>query len=71
MALTTADLETLDAAIATGELTIEFNGRRVTYRSIADLLLAREHVASVLATSSASAPRVAAYRVDFTTGRGF
>jgi hypothetical protein len=71
MALTAADLETLDAAIATGELTVEFNGRRVTYRSVAELLAARKHVADVVAASTATAPRIGAYRVDFTTGRGF
>lgn len=71
MALTAADLETLDAAIATGELTVEFNGRRVTYRSVAELLAARKHVADVVATATAASPRIGAYRVDFTTGRGF
>ena len=71
MALTAADLEKLDAAIATGELSVEFNGRRVTYRSISDLLAARKHVSDVVAASAATARRIGAYRVDFTTGRGF
>lgn len=70
MALTTTDLANIDAAIATGELEVEFNGRRVKYRSIAELMTARAHVASVLATSTTATPRRAAYRVDFTTSRG-
>ena len=37
MAFTTADLAAVDQAIATGELSVEVNGRRITYRSVADL----------------------------------
>jgi len=70
MALTQTDLATIDAAIATGELEVEFNGRRVKYRSIAELMAARAHVASVLAAES-STPRRAAYRVNFSTSRGY
>ena len=70
MALTQTDLATIDAAIATGELEVEFNGRRVKYRSIAELMAARAHVASVLASES-STPRRAAYRVNFSTSRGY
>jgi hypothetical protein len=70
MALTTTDLANIDAAIATGELEVEFNGRRVKYRSITELMAARAHVASVLAASSATTTRRGAYRVDFTTSRG-
>lgn len=48
MALTKDDLDTLDEAIASGELTVRVEGREITYRSIDDLLKARRHVASVL-----------------------
>lgn len=71
MALSAADLEALDAAIATGELTVEFNGRRVTYRSVDELLKARQHVASVVSAASSATPARGAFRVEFTTGRGF
>lgn len=37
MAFTTADLEALERAIASGELTVNVNGESVTYRSMADL----------------------------------
>lgn len=71
MALTTTDLDNLDTAIATGELTVEFNGRRVTYRSIGELMQARVHVASILANASPTTRPAGAYRINFTTGRGF
>jgi ribosomal protein S17E len=48
MALTTDDLNELDLAIASGELTVKIDGREVTYRSIDDLLKARRHVNALL-----------------------
>lgn len=69
MALTQTDLDNLDAAIATGELKVEFNGRMVVYRSVSELMAARAHVASVLSANSSSAPRTAAFRVGFATIR--
>ena len=33
----------LDAALASGELTIEYQGRRITYRSVPELMTARGH----------------------------
>ena len=48
MALSQTDLDNLDAAIASGELTVEFNGRKITYRSISELLKARNHVAQAI-----------------------
>ncbi|MEN9923905.1 MAG: hypothetical protein RL268_31 [Pseudomonadota bacterium] len=68
MALTSQDIDNLDAAIATGELEVEVNGRRVKYRSISELKAAREHVSSVL-QRDASAPRRAVFRVGFSTSR--
>lgn len=55
MALTQSDLDRLDAAIATAELEVEFgDGRRVRYRSVAELTAARDHVAGVLRTAAAA-----------------
>lgn len=51
MAFTTDDLAALDAAIASGELTVSHNGRTVTYRSISDLLKARATVAAEIAAA--------------------
>ena len=48
MAYTSSDLDRLDSAIASGVLTVEFGGRKRTFRSIDDLLKARAHVAAQL-----------------------
>ncbi|MCF1458769.1 MAG: hypothetical protein LPH21_14825 [Shewanella sp.] len=52
MALSKEDLDELDLAIASGELTVKVDGREVTYRSIDDLMKARRHVAGVLRTQA-------------------
>jgi ABC-type cobalamin transport system ATPase subunit len=71
MALSQSDLDALDAAIASSELEVQLDGRRVRYRSLDELLKARAHVAQVLAASAqgpASTRR--RYRFAFTTYRG-
>lgn len=52
MALTQTDLDALDAAIASGILTVRTGDRLVTYHSIADLKAARAHVAGTIAGQS-------------------
>ncbi|WP_280190348.1 phage head-tail joining protein [Delftia sp. PS-11] len=54
MALTQADLDALDLAIASGELTVSHAGRTVTYQSTDSLLKARKHVADVLRSQAGS-----------------
>ena len=44
MAFTTADLERIDRAIAKGELEVEYQDRKVRYRSIPELIAARTEV---------------------------
>ncbi len=45
MAWTQTDIDRLDAAIASGELTVQHSdGRRITYRSIGELKAARAMV---------------------------
>ncbi len=44
MAFTTDDLDALDEAIASGELTVKIDGREITYRSMSDLLKAKRHI---------------------------
>lgn len=71
MSFTSADLAAVDAAIATGELTVEVNGRRVTYRSMDDLERARTLIKGDLAAQSPNAgTRRGSYRVTFATLRG-
>lgn len=72
MAYTQSDLDTIDSAIATGELEIEIHGpnglRKIRYRSIGELKAAREHIASLL--NRAASPRhPGAWRVSFSTAR--
>ena len=52
MAFTPQDLAAVDAAIASGELTIRSNGREVTYRSQAELFKAREAISAALAAQA-------------------
>lgn len=68
MALTQTDLDRLDAAIATSELEVEVDGHRRRFRSIAEMLSARAHVATVLAAGSGRTAGVT-YRPTFTTQR--
>ncbi len=49
MAYTKDDLDLIDEAIASGELTVKINGREVIYRSIDDLLKARRHISRMIA----------------------
>lgn len=52
MAFTTADVDALDRAISSGELTVRTNDRLVTYRSIEELILARDRVSAALAAAT-------------------
>jgi len=53
MAFTQTQLDAIDAAIASGELKITFDGREIVYRSIADLLKARDTIKAGLQESGA------------------
>lgn len=45
---TLTQLEAIEAAIASGELTVEYDGKRVTYRDMAELLKARDLIRAEL-----------------------
>lgn len=64
MAFTQSDLDAVERAIASGELTIISNGRTVTYRSMSDLLRARDTIRADL--QKAAAPRAPTFG-----GRGY
>lgn len=70
MALSQTDLDALDTAIASSELEVQLEGRKVRYRSTDELLKARAHVAGVLAGIGTGAPRRRSYSLDFRTLRG-
>jgi len=69
MAFTQSDLDNINAAIATGELTVEINGRRVTYRSIPELERARSIIQGDLATATQGTQRRGNFTVRFATAR--
>lgn len=71
MAITQADLDALNTAIIGAELEVEFQGRRVRYRSVSELRAAYQHAQSELAAQTSSAStRTGPYRFRFTTARG-
>jgi len=71
MAHTQTDLDNIKTAIASGELSVEVNGRKVVYRSIDDLRKARDDIAAELAAPSTSAStRRGTFAVRFSTARG-
>jgi hypothetical protein len=60
MAYTQADLDALDRAITGSQLEVQYGDRRVRYRSMDELLAARQHVAQQIARRHAAAARCAA-----------
>lgn len=63
---TQADLDKLDRAIASGQLSVQLGERRVQYRSMDEMLQARRHIEAQLS----AAPKRSVYRFTFTTARG-
>lgn len=55
MAFTQKDLDAVEAAIASGELSVKSDGREVTYRSMADLMTARDTIRRGLRDAGAGA----------------
>lgn len=45
---TETQLDAVESALATGELTVEYEGKRVTYRSVAELRTARDLIRAEL-----------------------
>jgi hypothetical protein len=69
MAYTSTDLDAINAAIASGELTVRHNGREVTYRSIDDLLKAKRTIESELNGAASGGRNGGSYRFAFKTAR--
>lgn len=69
MSWTTADVSRLQAAIASGQLSVRLGERQVTYQSVEAMLTALDRMKADMA--AAAAPRRAATaRFHFTTLRG-
>lgn len=73
MPFTQTDLDAVNAALASGELTVRAaDGKTVTYRTVDELLKARNLIVNELSMqSSGRTARGGAYRVKFSTLRGF
>ncbi len=56
MAFTQAQLDAIEAALATGTLTVEYAEKRVTYRSQADMIALRNLMKNELSASSGVPP---------------
>lgn len=54
MALSQADVDALEKALASGELTVEYDGRRTTFRSVEELRRAIAYVKDAVAAQSAA-----------------
>lgn len=61
MSFTQKHLEAVEAAIARGEKTVRYTDRTVEYRTVDELLKAREEIRTSLAT--AAKPRSRVYRL--------
>jgi len=68
MAFTTADLTAIDAAIKSGALSVSYNNRTINYRSVAELLQARETILADIQTA-AGTRRSRTFRLQ-QSGRG-
>jgi hypothetical protein len=66
MSWTTADLTAVERAIASGELSVQFADRRVQYRSIDELLKARDVIKESIAGSGGTAAAVRCTYGSFT-----
>jgi len=58
MAWTNEQLQALEEAIAQGALTIEFNGKRITYRSLDEMMRLRDQMKKSLGNTQPGATTV-------------
>lgn len=57
MAWTTIDLATIEAAIASGTLRVQFADRMVQYHTVTELLKARDAIKQSISTTAGNATR--------------
>lgn len=70
MAVTQTDIDNLNAAIATGEKQVVLDGQSITYRSISDLIAARNDIQEQLNKQSTTTRRVKRIGLYY-SGRGY
>ncbi len=61
MALGQADLDNLERALASGQLSVQYDGKSVTYRSVAELTAAIAYTREQLALQTATGPVTQSY----------
>lgn len=61
MAFTQSQLDALEAALATGTLTVEYAEKRVTYRSQAEMIALRNLMKNELASASGAVAQRTTY----------
>lgn len=73
MAITQSHIDTLNAAIASGERVVVLNGQSITYRTVADLIQARNDLLKQMQDAEArAAGRVRPKRfMAYYSGRGY
>lgn len=74
MAISQADIDALNAAIASGERQVVLGGQSITYRSIADLITARNDLQTQLnqaAVAAGTATRRPKQWYGYQSGRGY
>lgn len=71
MALTQTDLDNLEAAMVSSELEVELEGRRVRYRSLAELKGAYQIAKDIINAQAAggAARQTGSFRFQYTTSR--
>lgn len=57
MAFTLADVAAIEAALSRGELSVQYDNRRVTYRSIEELTAIRDRMVRELGPSASTTTR--------------
>ena len=67
MAYTQTQLDALEASLASGALTVEYDGRRVTYRSVAEL---KESIAEVRAALDVAAGKMRLRQIRVYASKG-
>lgn len=71
MAWTQAHVETLKAAIASGQLSVRLDGRQITYQSTEAMLKALERMETEVAAAAGNGHSRTGRRFAFTTYRGW
>ena len=68
MAWTQADLDAIEEAIASGEKTVQFQDRSVTYRNLDELFRARDAIKASLGSAGGDLPQPRQVRLQTRSG---